>query len=325
MSDSVTSLHGEDLDPAIRRFIQTTGAEFRRHAGDGAPSPVEIRRICELVRAPWRQGGPAMRRTTEVFAPTRHGEVRLRVYDPSETAGKPALVYLHGGGWTMFSLDTHDRLMREYAARADVVVVGVDYALSPEAKFPVALEQSIDAVRWLAKAGRELGVDPGRIAIGGDSAGGNLSVGVALVLRDEGDGDLLKGMLLNYTAFDDVCSEADHARFGGPEYMLTSDEVEYFWNNYVASADDRNSPLARSITADVRGLPPAFLTIPECDVLSSQSYAMSDRLRAAGVPVRAEVYRGASHSFLEAVSISELADRALQDGSEWLRQTLNAG
>src|SRR5437879_3426744 len=136
---------GEDLDPKIREFIARTGEDHRRHAGGAELSPAELRRVSELVRAPWREGGPKMARTSEIQIPTRHGEIRARIHDPSDTPGKPVLVYLHGGGWMTFSLDTHDRLMREYAARAGIAVIGLDYALSPEARFPVALEQTVDA------------------------------------------------------------------------------------------------------------------------------------------------------------------------------------
>src|SRR5215470_9207203 len=130
--------NGRDpLDPQIRRFVSALAEGWAQFPDDGSRSIVEMRRIAEIVRRPWRQGGPAMAATSDMLLPTRRGDVRVRLHRPSaEMAAQPALVYLHGGGWTMFSLDTHDRIMREFAARAGVVVVGVDYALSPEAKFP---------------------------------------------------------------------------------------------------------------------------------------------------------------------------------------------
>lgn len=318
MTDTLATQAGADLDPAIARFIRETGEAYRQHEDLASLSNVEVRRICEAVRAPWREGGPGMVSTSERQVDTRHGAVRVRVYNPSTDNSKPALIYLHGGGWTIFSLDTHDRVMREYAARAGVVVIGVDYALSPEAKFPVALEQTVDVALWLGEAGAAIGVDPDRIAIGGDSAGGNLALCASLMLRALGRDDLIKAMVLNYAVLDTDSTPEYRQRFGGPAYMLTPDEMTVFWTNYLTSPAERDDPLANPAKARLEGLPPAFLAIPECDLLTSQSLAMVDRLKAANVSVRAVVYPGASHSFLEAVAIAPVAGRAFDDASAWL-------
>jgi acetyl esterase len=222
----------------------------------------------------------------------------------------------------LFSLETHDRLMREYAARAGAVVVGVDYDLSPEAKFPLALEQCLAAVRWSAAGGVGEAGDASRLAMGGDSVGGNMSLASAVALRDAGEGDLLKALMLHYGAFDTEIDVEDKVRFGGRGYMLTAEEMDVYWAAYLTTPEERTNPLAVPARAELAGLPPVFLTIPACDVLTGQSLTLADRLTAAGVQVRAEIYAGASHSFLEAVSISALADRALQDGSDWLAETL---
>lgn len=251
--------------------------------------------------------------------------VRVRIHDPGPEGGKAALIYLHGGGWTLFSLDTHDRLMREYAARAGIVVVGVDYALSPDAKFPVALEQVCAVARWVREGGARMGMDPARIAMGGDSAGANLTTAACLVLRDEEDGHVLRSMVLNYGVFDRHCSEDARQRYGGAGYMLASDEMDAFWRNYVTDPRQMDDPLVCPINADLTGLPPAFMVIAECDLLAEQNLRMAERLRAAGVRTEARLYAGASHSFLEAVSIAPLAARALDDTAGWLRAVLHAG
>jgi acetyl esterase len=263
-----------------------------------------------------------MAATTEIRVPDGHGGVRLRLYDPGPHGMKPAIVYLHGGGWTIFSLDTHDRLMREIAARAGAMVIGVDYALSPEAKYPVALEQVCTVLRHVAAHGQELGVEPSRFAVAGDSAGANLSVAACLRLRAAGGVPRPAAMALIYGVFDRRISEEAAARYGGAGYMLGAGEMEQFWRNYLTDESEADDPCVSPLRADLRALPPAFLVVPECDVLAEQSLRMARRLADAGVDVSHAVYKGASHSFLEAVSIAPLADRALGETAAWLRGAL---
>ena len=290
---------------------------------DLAQLPVaRVRQVCEAARAPWTAGGPVMQQSSERIVPNGAYPVRIRHYDPAPCTTKPCLVYLHGGGWTLFSLDTHDRLMREYAGRAGVAVIGVDYALSPEAKFPVALEQVVAVVRWLAEAAPMLSIDPARIAVGGDSSGANLALAACLKLRDDGEGNRVRAMLLNYGAFDVTGDTAAERRYGGDGYMLSSEEMQGFWDNYLRDAADAENPLACPLKASLAGLPAAYLTIAGCDLLTEQNLAMAERLAQAGVPVRAPVYAAAPHSFLEAVSIADVSDQALEAAAAWLRQEL---
>lgn len=318
MSDSARIDPPDDLDPDIRRFV---GAVQRGYAQfpdfDALPLP-ERRKAAERVRAPWRSGGPQMWRT----ANTRIEGRRVRVHIPVEAPALPAMLYLHGGGWTMFSIDTHDRLMREYALRSGAIVVGLDYSLSPEAKFPAALNEVVAAIDWLRRQGAAYGIDPGRLAVGGDSAGANLAVAAALTLRERG-GPLLQAMLLNYGAFSPEPT-ASFERYGGPRYMLTVEEMQYFWSNYTSSPGELGDPLVAPYRADLRGLPAAFLCIAGCDILADCNRAMAERFAAAEVPCESHLYPGATHSFLEAVSIASLADRALADAARWLRGRLAA-
>ncbi|MDR3511350.1 MAG: alpha/beta hydrolase fold domain-containing protein [Caulobacteraceae bacterium] len=316
---------GADVDPDIRRFVAAMGAGFAAYPPLSSLSFPEQRRVCEQVRAPFTRGGPQPARVFEVTVPAAGREVRLRVYDPvfPRSVASPGLVYLHGGGWTLFSLDTHDRLMREYAARAGVLVIGVDYALSPESKFPVALNEAVAAVWWLRAHAEDVGLDADRLAIGGDSAGANLAISACLALRDAGERDAVKAMVLNYGVFDSDCDTASHRRYGGEGYMLGSGEMAAFWSNYVRGQADLAEPLARPLHADLAALPPALLVIAECDALHDEDQAMARALAAAGVPTTAKVYAGATHSFLEAVSFAAVSGRALDDTAEWLRRTLN--
>lgn len=307
----------DDVDPDIRRFVVAMNRGYAQFP-DFATLPLPQRRAAaEVVRTPWRSGGPVMASTQE----TEIAGCRARIHYPSRSdAPQPALLYIHGGGWTMFSIDTHDRLMREYAARAGMVVIGIDYSLSPEARYPVALDEIVQAHRELRARAGELGILAQAIAIGGDSAGANLAVAASLRLRDHGE-PLPAAMLLNYGAFDPAPT-ASYARYDGPDYMLTVAEMGGFWRNYAGEPATLDDPLIAPLRADLAGLPPAFLAIPECDILADSSRAMAERLAAVGVAVDMRVYSGATHSFLEAVSISALAQMALDDAARWLTATV---
>jgi acetyl esterase len=310
----------DDVDPDVRRFHRLVSAGFARYPDfDRLPRP-EARRIAEEVRRPWTRGGPAMHATEEL----RIGELetRVRIHRPTGAAELPGLIYVHGGGWTIFSLDTHDRVMREYAGRAGVAVIGIDYSLSPEVRYPRALDECVAVVAALRAGAAGAAIDTARLAIGGDSAGANLAVATNLRLKAAGL-PVLSAMLLNYGAYDRAHTPS-YERYDGERYMLTASEMDGFWRNYLGSDDQRADPFACPLQADLRGLPAAFLTIAECDILADQNRLMADRLRAAGVRVEAHVYRGATHSFLESVSISALANRAFEEAAQWLRIMLSS-
>ena len=321
-NSDVGSRPGDDLDPEIRRFASEVGAAWASYPNLTAVSPPEARRIAEVVRAPWTRGGPSMAAVIEQDLSVGDGRVRVRLHHPSPDSPKPALIYLHGGGWTIFSLDTHDRVMREYAFRADVVVVGVDYALAPENTYPVALDQVTGVADALRDRGGDLGIDPERIVIGGDSAGGNLAMATCLRHRAAGRGDAVRGMLLNYPVLDRRISPEAARRFGGPGYMLSVEDMEWFWGNYLGRDVDPSDPLVSPINAELEGLPPTLLVVPECDVLTEQSLRMARLLEAAGVDVNLELYPGATHSFLEAVSVASVAAEAFDHSAAWLRALL---
>ncbi|RZJ82362.1 MAG: alpha/beta hydrolase [Brevundimonas sp.] len=300
----------DDLHPEIRAFRDFI---LGGYAGQGEARDRDHRRqIAEAVRAPLQQGGPAMARTDHVIVAGR----RLVIHRPVESeAALPVLVYLHGGGWVLFSIDTHDRLMREYAARSGFAVLGVDYSLSPEAAYPQALNDIDAAIDWLERDGAAHGLDASRWLIGGDSAGANLSLGTTLRRRDKGQ-SLPRGMVLNYGAFDDL-RRASHEQYGGDRYMLTPDEMTLFWADYAQGRFD--DPYVRPLLGDLTGLPPAHMAIAACDILADENREMAARLAAAGVPTDVREYAGASHSFLEASATSSIAREALDAAAAWMR------
>lgn len=308
------AVENDIVDPDIRRFIDAVAAAYARQ---GAPSGIEQRRqIAEEVRRPWRTGGPIMVETREL----QMGDVRLRLHRPVADETLPVMLYIHGGGWVLFSIDSHDRLMREYAARAGIAVIGIDYSRAPEAKFPVALEQCAAALDWIAEQAEALNLDPEKVVIGGDSAGANLSVATCLFRRDAGR-VLPQAMILNYGAFAPERT-GSYAQFGDGSYSLESDEMDAFWADYVATDAQLADPLVAPMRADLTGLPPAFVAIAECDILADCNHAFAARLKEAEVAVRAVTYRGATHSFLEAVSIAPLAQRAFDEQAAWMNEVL---
>lgn len=315
------------LDPEIGLFVTGTSDALARLGAPRVHGWPERRRIANAARAPWRSGGPVMAATSEHRLAADAVPFRVRVHRPHGIASTaPVLVYVHGGGWCMFSIDTHDRLMREYAAAGSVVVVGVDYSLAPEHPFPVAQDQCVEAIAWLREHAAELGIDADRLALGGDSAGANLALTTALRLRDEGHPGVVAALLLNYGCYDPQVSAQAAATLGTKQDMLSVEEMEEFWRNYLV--DDtalRANPLVAPVHASLRGLPPTRLACGDRDVLVEQSVAMAARLRAAGVDAELHEYPGAPHSFLEAMAVSQLARDAITTGADWVRRHLQVG
>lgn len=308
-------------DPEMRAFSAMAEAEAARHPPIALALPLDAARATtEALNLPFCAGGPAMAEASDRWLPIRGRRLLCRVNRP-RPGPLPVLVYIHGGGFVWNSVDTHDRLMREYAAQAGAVVIGPDYALSPEAPFPQALEECAAVIRWIARHGAEWGLDAGRIALGGDSAGANLALGAALLLRETDPGLRLRGLLLNYGVFD--------ARFDTPSYdafaegyFLTREKMRFYWDCYCPRAADRLNPLAAPLRADLRGLPPALLAIAELDVLASENHAMAAALRAAGVAVEAQVFPGTAHGFLRAQDHVAKARQAAAAGAAWLAARL---
>jgi acetyl esterase len=294
------------LDPQMREFLNRMSEGYRRFPR------------CDTLTIPEARG-PSMSRTVEHHIPTRHGDIRVRVHYPAERSSRAALVYLHGGGFVLFSIDTHDRLMREYAQRAGIVVIGVDYTRAPDARFPRPLDECVDAVRWVVDQAAVLDVDATQIFLGGDSAGASLSMGVALTRRDANE-HLLKGLVLNYGSFGTNLYRNSMVRYGAGDYGLSLHDIIWFRGLYLSKGSDFGNPRVNILDADLSGLPSVCMVVAECDPLSDESLELEDRLRAVGVDVTARTYPGTVHSFLEAISIAEVAARAFDDTALWLRK-----
>ena len=235
------------------------------------------------------------------------------------SAGRPALFFLHGGGFTIGSIGTHDTLCRELARQSGCAVVSLDYRLAPEHKFPTAVHDAWDGLQWLHTKGASLGLDPARLAVGGDSAGGTLAAVCALMARDAGIPLALQ--LLIYpgtTAHGDLPSRA-HYREG---LLLDETMIDWFFSHYIpqeARDDWRFAPL---LAPEVEGVAPAWLALAECDPLVDEGLAYADRLRSAGVPVDLEIYRGVVHEFIKMGRAIPEARQFHADAARVLRQAL---
>ncbi len=280
------------------------------------------RAVNDALAMTMASGGPAMAETRDVWIAARGRRVFCRLYRPTLADRLPVLVYFHGGGWVWSSVDTHDRLTREYAAASGCAVLSVDYALSPEARFPQALEECAGVIRWLAAHGASWGIDPDAIAVGGDSAGGNLALGVALLLRAQGPA--LRGILATYPVCDADFTTASYRIFGAGGFFLTEEKMRFYWSVYARDQADRLNPLASPLLADLRGLPPVLVHLAELDVLHDEGTKLVARLREAGVPTETEVFAGVIHGFIRATGRVEKARDAVAKAGAWLHRTLMA-
>ena len=251
-------------------------------------------------------------------------QVTLRIMRPQHAlATLPVIVYLHGAGWVFGSTQTHDRLMRELAVGAGAAVVFPEYRLSPEARYPTALEECYSAVQWVAECGREHGMDPERLAVAGDSVGGNMAAAVTLLSRERGGPDIAL-QLLFYPVTDAAFDTASYHQFA-EGYHLRRDAMMWFWDQYTRNPGERHeitaSPLRASIE-QLKGLPPALVITAEADVLRDEGEAYANKLREAGVRVTAVRFQGTIHDFvmLNALANTAAARGAIALATAWLRE-----
>jgi len=237
---------------------------------------------------------------TWVTVPAGDGTVRVRVLKPRGSTGLlPVVLYMHGGGWVLGDAGTHDRLVRELAVGARAAVVFVEYDRSPEARYPVALEQGYAAARWITSDGAALGLDASRLAVAGDSVGGNLTAALTLLAKQRGDVTFVHQSL--YYPVTDAAQDTDSYREFKDGPHLTARAMAWFWDSYLPDHDRRGeitaSPL-RATLDDLTGLPPAFVVVDENDVLRDEGEAYARRLLQAGVPTTSLRYNGTIHDFM---------------------------
>jgi acetyl esterase len=286
--------------------------------------PAEARAAYELGAGVLEVPKAELARVEALQIPARDGHLLpARLYAPSTEAGLPVLLYLHGGGFTIGSVATHDVLCRELARLAGCMVVSLDYRLAPEHKFPTASNDAWDALQWLAREASALGADPARIAVGGDSAGGTLAAANAIFARDAGLPLALQ--LLIYPGCAAHQDTPSHTVFAHG-LVLEEHAITWFFNNYVNSPADREDWRFAPLHApDVEGVAPAWVGLAELDPLVDEGVMYADMLRSAGVPVDLEIYRGVTHEFIKMGRAIPEARQAHQDAARALRNAFGMG
>jgi len=301
-TESTQSTGGIVLEPAARQIVDATskppllfelGVEkARKVLDDIQAAPIE-----KLpVDAEW------------ITIPADVGDVRIRIVRPQHTERQllPVVLYMHGGGWILGNAESHDRLVRELAVGARAAIVFVEYTRSPEAQYPVAIEQGYATAQWIIRNGGDFGLDPTHLAVAGDSVGGNMTAALALLAKERGDVKFIHQSMY-YPVTDASMSTGSYREFASG-YYLYAKAMEWFWNAYLPDPSRRTaitvSPLRASLE-QLSGLPPALLLTDEADVLRDEGELYASKLRAAGVPITTVRFNGIIHDFMMLNPLSE--------------------
>jgi acetyl esterase len=285
-------------------------------------SPAEARELYLKGRLVTNPEPPELKSVQPLAIPSPAGVIPARIYTPlklRQTGGlAPALVFFHGGGWVIGDLDSHDVACRKLAVEGELIVIAVDYRLAPEHKFPAAVDDAIAATTWIARNARQLGIDPSRLTVGGDSAGGNLATVVAIAARD-GGGPAIAGQVLVYPATDFGMTHPSH-REPETSLLLTHSVIRWFRDHYLSGAADvhdwRASP-ARAAT--LAGLPPAYVLTAGADPLRDEGDEYAARLKEAGVAVTHRTFPGQFHGFFTMGKLLQQANVAAGEIGAWLK------
>ena len=309
------------VDPQVRTFLDELAAL-------GAPpleqlTPEEARANTAAESALMGEPEPVAKKEDRQV-PGPHGPIPIRIYTPEGEGPFGVLVYYHGGGWVVGDIPSHEGICCSLVNAAKCIVVSVDYRLAPEHKYPAAADDSYAATQWVAENAESFGGDPKRIAIGGDSAGGNLTAAVTLMAKDRG-GPEIRLQVLVYPVTDfrfDTRSYEENAE----GYLLTSVGMRWFWNHYLADEKDGAEPYASPLRAkDLSGLPPAVVLTAEYDPLRDEGEAYAARLGSAGVPTTLTRYSGMIHAFFRRSDRFDKAKKAQAQVAEALRKAFESG
>jgi acetyl esterase/lipase len=305
------------LDPNVQLLLsalEQQGTEGLRELG--------VEQAREGIALLHALGGTVdIERSEDRTIPGPGGDIPARVYSPAAEAVLPVVVYFHGGGWCIGDIASYDGVCRKLATASGLTVVSVDYRLAPEHTFPCAAEDCYAATRWIAEHADELGVDGTRLAVAGDSAGGNLAAVTAIFARDRG-APTIAFQLLAYPVIDGTMSFPSYKE-NAEGYLLTADDMAWFYEQYAGEGTDRKDPVLSPLyTPDLSGLPPALVISAEYDPLRDEGEAYADALQQAGVSARASRYDGMVHGFLPLDNVIPAAAGAMEEAAAALRNAL---
>jgi len=305
---------------ALLRVARLSGGDSASAGGKLSPrrARAQIRAGAAAAAGPPRE----LQNVADIAVPGPAGTIPARFYEPAGMGleRRPLIVYFHGGGWTIGDLDTADGVCRFLAAEVPATVLSVDYRLAPEHPFPAAVEDALAAFRWAAVDNTRLGADPERIAVAGDSAGGNLAAAVSLLARDEGPRPALQALI--YPVTDAVESRPSRDEFA-EGFLLTKADMDWFEGHYLPVEADRGDPRVSVLRADdLADLPPAYVTTAGFDPLRDEGEAYAERLREAGVEVELRRHPELIHGFANMTAVSPTAEEAMRELTAALRAGL---
>jgi acetyl esterase len=307
------------LDPQMKAVLDQAAA-----AG-GKPfhqmTPTEARQAMDALFAAFRGTPVNVGKVEDRKISGPAGQIPLRIYSSAGSGPFGGLVYFHGGGWVIGNIETHDATCRQLTAGAGCVTISVDYRLAPEHKFPAGPEDCYAATKWVADNARSLNIDPNRIAVGGDSAGGNLAAAVALMARERGTPKLAFQLLI-YPATDCADDTPSHREFTQDGYILSRADMEWFWGHYLGPNDRKNSIASPALAKSFANLPPAFVVTAEVDPLRDEGEAYAEALRKAGVNVKLKRYNGVCHGFFGMAAVIDKGRQAVDDSCAELRSAI---
>lgn len=305
------------LHPELAALLAHLTATGSQRASTGTPEQARARFSALLAQLPASTQAIAGEREHDIDGPG--GPLRLRLYTPTGRGPFPMIVYCHGGGFVIGSLDDYAGICRELCGLTGAIVVAIDYRRAPEFRFPAAPDDCLAATRWVGAQAAALGGDATRIAIAGDSAGGTLATVTALRIRDEG-GPALCAQLLVYPATDHASRDTDSLREFAQGPLLSRADIDWFAAHYLRSAADIDDPRACPLrAASLAALPPTFVMTAECDPVRDEGEAYARRLQAEGVDCRLQRYAGAAHGALFLFPSFAIGRQLIDDGSAWLR------
>ncbi len=313
MSDTTSWIDPELV--AAGQLLQSKGLV----APDRTQAPLsDVRAAVDRIGAFLGEGSVPLEREQDLSLPGPHGQVPCRLYLPDHAERPPLLVYAHGGGFMQGSIPSWDAMLRDLVRQSGVAALSVDYRLSPEHRFPVAFDETVAVIRLAAREGAGLGIDPKRLAVGGDSAGANLALAAALALRDAGDG-ALGFQLLIYGVYSTDSESQSWQRFGRGA-GLSQTQMRWIWETYLERPEQQSDWRAAPLLADLTGLPPAHLIIGSLDPLLDDSNRLAARLKEAGVPSKLTIYEGLNHGFIRYGRLIATARRAVGECAAALRE-----